>query len=273
MHLEVLHPKINIVRNIIAYYYVLESDIKNGQRYTTFPTINPHLMFFKGCKPIYNEIDQQIHFDAKNGYHFELVMGLNKPIEVNLQGKVTEVCITFHPLTMAFFMENKTGLHESGTENLKPRFLEEFEQLQKQVFKVANTDQLVDLLDSYFLLYAQQSNHQKLIEAIHLVEKQVYQVKELAQYLQLSERQLHRLFQTHLGCSPKAFIQIVRFRQSVFTKLKSQNLNLTQLAYHHSYFDQSHFIRDYQRMTGNSPKKFYKKIGSLDHDILWQIDQ
>ncbi|OJJ13970.1 hypothetical protein BKI52_44685 [marine bacterium AO1-C] len=272
MHLEVLQPQINLVRNMVAYYYVLQSETKNRQRYTTFPTVNPHLMFFKGCSPVYNETDQQIHFAATPGYHYEVVLGLNKPVEVNLQGKITEVCVTFHPLAIALFIDHKIGLHESATEHLKPHFQQEFALLQQQVFSVANTQQLNRLLDHYFLPYAHQISHHKVGKAIQLVQQQVYQVKELAQLLQLSERQLHRLFQTYLGCSPKTFIQIARFRQSAFSKLASQELSLTQLAHNYHYFDQSHFIRDYQRMTGSSPKRFYKNIKPLPSNILWQID-
>lgn len=31
--------------------------------------------------------------------------------------------------------------------------------------------------------------------------------------------------------------------------------NLTELAYHHGYYDQSHFINDFKTFTGESPKK------------------
>ncbi|HAS42172.1 MAG TPA: hypothetical protein DCS93_16970 [Microscillaceae bacterium] len=272
MHLEVLKPQIHLVRNMVAYYYVLQSEAKNQQRYTTFPTVNPHLMFFKGCSPVYNETDQQISFAANPGYHYEVVLGLNKPVEVNLQGKITEVCVTFHPLAISLFIDHKIGLHESANDHLKPRFQQEFAQLQQQIFSVANTDQLNRLLDYYFLPYAQQMTHQKVKNAIKLVQQRVYQVKTLAQTLQLSERQLHRLFQTYLGCSPKAFIQIARFRQSAFNKLANQALSLTELTYEYRYFDQSHFIRDYQRLTGSSPKQFYQNISALPANILWQIE-
>lgn len=273
MKLEVIQPQIPVVRNIVAYYYILQSHSQHKCNYTTFPTINPHLMFFKGVKTVYDDVTQQVFFPKEIGYHYDLVTGLDKPVGVNLQGNITEVCVAFKPLVLTLFLENEVPLHQSGSEGLKPQFREEFQRLQQHIFSATNNYQLTQILDNYFAHYAQQVVHQKLYQAIQLIQQQhMYQVNSLARQLQLSERQLNRLFRSNIGCSPKLFIQIARFRQATFTKLAQHQLSLTELAHHYHYFDQSHFIRDYQRMTGNSPKKFYKNISPLNSKILWRFD-
>ena len=70
---------------------------------------------------------------------------------------------------------------------------------------------------------------------------------------------LERLFYTEVGLSPKTFIRITRF-QEVFKKIRQQGVkDLTGLAYEYGYYDQSHFIRDFQAFSGVNPRKFFSE--------------
>ena len=71
----------------------------------------------------------------------------------------------------------------------------------------------------------------------------------------ISKRQLERRFNEIIGVSPKKFASIIRF-QSVL-QLSPRNKNLTALAYDAGYFDQAHFIKDFQAFAGESPEVFF----------------
>ena len=72
-------------------------------------------------------------------------------------------------------------------------------------------------------------------------------------------KKLERLFYTEVGLSPKTFIRITRF-QEVFKKIRQQGVkDLTGLAYEYGYYDQSHFIRDFQAFSGVNPRKFFSE--------------
>jgi len=74
--------------------------------------------------------------------------------------------------------------------------------------------------------------------------------------LSLSERSLERIFKTDIGISPKLFFRICRF-QAALDGVRSRTFNsLTEIAYQHSYADQSHFIREFREFTGATPKQF-----------------
>lgn len=43
---------------------------------------------------------------------------------------------------------------------------------------------------------------------------------------------------------------------TIFLKSKNENISLTELAYESAYYDQSHFISDFRKMTGLTPNNF-----------------
>lgn len=84
-----------------------------------------------------------------------------------------------------------------------------------------------------------------------------------ARDLDLSLRQLQRLFSLSVGLSPKKFATISRFL-SIHRAMSQRGLSdLIFLALEFNYYDQSHFNREYKRITGLTPTSevmscFYK---------------
>jgi AraC-like DNA-binding protein len=77
-------------------------------------------------------------------------------------------------------------------------------------------------------------------------------VKEYAQYVFWSERQINRYFNLTFGLSLKAFCNILRFKAS-FQHIKEGNLFPEQ-----NFADQAHFIREVKRLTKVTPKRLAK---------------
>ena len=84
---------------------------------------------------------------------------------------------------------------------------------------------------------------------------------DLAEYTVLSRRQFSRRFIERVGIAPKSFVQIVKFRHVI--ELADSATTLTDLAYEGEYFDQSHFIKDFRKRSGISPRDIFQK-GKLD---------
>lgn len=68
----------------------------------------------------------------------------------------------------------------------------------------------------------------------------------------LSARQLRRLTHQYLGLSPKDFSKVLRFQ----TTLKMMNCDVPKNVWTNSYYDQSHFIREFKSMSGVTPSDF-----------------
>lgn len=72
----------------------------------------------------------------------------------------------------------------------------------------------------------------------------------------LSKKQFERLFNSFVGVNPKEYTRIVRFQKALayLQHLPIDGMNLAQIAYASAYADQSHFIREFKRFCGYTPK-------------------
>ena len=80
-------------------------------------------------------------------------------------------------------------------------------------------------------------------------------LSELTNSLEISERQLERLFKKYVGLSPKIYCRIIRFNR-IFQLWKSGDQSWASLAYEAGYADQSHFIRNFKAFSGDDPSLY-----------------
>jgi AraC-like DNA-binding protein len=94
-------------------------------------------------------------------------------------------------------------------------------------------------------------------------------VGEAASAAGVSDRQLRRLFDVHVGVSPKVFQGVLRL-QGVLADIQTAltgpqrpgaRVGLASLAARHGYFDQAHLTRDFRRLVGASPGEFVARTG------------
>ncbi|MEL6192709.1 MAG: helix-turn-helix transcriptional regulator, partial [Bacteroidota bacterium] len=78
-------------------------------------------------------------------------------------------------------------------------------------------------------------------------------VKELALQHSLSVRHVQRKFKSYFGISPKKFISLIRFKHFYKNKVLKQQEHHHFLDY--GYYDQMHFIRDFQKHLGITPSR------------------
>lgn len=84
------------------------------------------------------------------------------------------------------------------------------------------------------------------------------QVQELAQVAGVSPRQLQRLFAHYVGVSPKWIIARYRLHEALDLLQRGAAQPDAELALRLGYFDQAHFIRDFQRRVGQPPAAYVR---------------
>jgi AraC-like DNA-binding protein len=87
-------------------------------------------------------------------------------------------------------------------------------------------------------------------------------VRDLASRTGYSRRYIDKLFRQRVGIAPKVLAGIYRFQK--FYRMWAQGNSFEALKedlYEH-YYDQSHFTREFHRMTGHPPKRFSEAVSN-----------
>ena len=177
-----------------------------------------------------------------------------------MQGPISYFGIRFRPLGYQSIIQSplgewSDGADTTGSGDLVPRPI--IEQLMdtivvkngfrerclalSQVLTIRLSNPLMDRRLLRFVQFCLQSKSSKLRFSDH-------QCADFG----VSARQLRRLTQHHLGLSPKDFSRIVRFQQ-VLRAMKSNHNAAVWLDH---YYDQPHFIREFKKLTGHTPRAF-----------------
>lgn len=81
-------------------------------------------------------------------------------------------------------------------------------------------------------------------------------IKDLEKKTGYSKRYIDILFKDHLGISPKTFSGITRFMSFYNLWANSENTNFYNENLYELYYDQAHFIKEFKKYTGYSPKQY-----------------
>jgi len=81
-------------------------------------------------------------------------------------------------------------------------------------------------------------------------------VSELSIQERISVRTLTRKFTEQIGMSPKQYARIIRFRAMMYHLLTTPKASWLDVTYQFGYYDQSHFIKDFQHFTGQPPSQY-----------------
>ncbi len=194
-------------------------------------------------------IDNELHHQSI------ITSRMSRPMDVQMRKGAGCLAICFHPMAYQFFpvpmqalTNNTVALsdvwHEMGTaleDKLANLYTNEAraEMIQKYLLQLLASDKC-DLHVAYCLNEAQRSGGS-------------IAVSKLSTGVGLSQRQLSRRFQQHVGLSPKEYLRVFRFINSLQHLKKYPHISLTEVACQSGYYDQAHFIRDYKAYTGHSP--------------------
>ncbi|NWO56031.1 helix-turn-helix domain-containing protein [Chromohalobacter israelensis] len=86
-------------------------------------------------------------------------------------------------------------------------------------------------------------------------------IATLVDELPVGQRRLERLFQRHVGLTPKRYARLLRIARSrELIKQGGRRVALTDTAYAAGYYDQAHFIHDFKAVTGMTPGGYREHV-------------
>ena len=89
--------------------------------------------------------------------------------------------------------------------------------------------------------------------AMAIGRRGLMRVSEIADVLDLSPRQLERVFRERVGLRPKLFLRVLRFQEVLRSLRDGTPGTWADIAARHGFYDQPHFIRDFKEFVGQSP--------------------
>ncbi|WP_341908052.1 helix-turn-helix transcriptional regulator [Fluviicola taffensis] len=272
-------PFDSTLNQFIAYYYFHFSKNESITNFIYYPNYKNALTVYKNSRVTFKPDYSLSEPDISTSFSVLYSGVQTKPRLAEIRAPFDKIGIVFQPLGMNHFCEKPLYELQANLENPDKSFDyfgNNFTEICELVFREPDTLQKVKLLDQFFLGKHTEFHEKNLINCIELLLKTEGKqtVKSLAESLRISRRTLLRLFQKHLCCTPKAYIDIVQFRKTLEHQLlEDHSLSLTELAHENHYYDQPELIHHFQKLTGLSPGKFMKTIRHLGKEAtFWKMD-
>lgn len=234
----------------------------------------PEKILPDGCCEIVIHRADSFHRQGQDGTCREqprvLIAGqLEKVLEVVPSGKIDLFGVRFHPTGL----HRLTGLAVSEIRGLQVdpgdlsgdlgRSLRELEILPPRGL-VTRVEEILRRHSG-----AARGSIEAVERAVELIEESQggLSLEEVARLCEMSRRQLERLFPVMVGLRPKQFARIVRF-QGLLDRIDVEGpRNWSSLALRCGYFDQSHMIREFRSLAGQSPAAHF----AGDHPLAAHI--
>ncbi|CAG8999186.1 MAG: hypothetical protein CENE_01155 [Candidatus Celerinatantimonas neptuna] len=105
----------------------------------------------------------------------------------------------------------------------------------------------------------------------HLIDEIYYQkykgnISNIYKEIDISERTFQRKFKIYTGTDAKSFEKNAIFQLSLKEALSNPTLNYTNIALEKGYYDQSHYIKHFKKLTGLTPGKYFNELNyELNH--------
>ena len=207
-----------------------------------------------------------ILFTAQGGEPSGLsVVGLmTKPQVFDVNAGQSFFGVRFRPGMAVAFVPEAPQLNDR-TEPLESLIGCEARRLFCRLAEMRNQVQKAQLMDTFLRPLRPPDCGQKILQQLSRDPDSVEQVAITAA---LSTRHLRRLCLERAGVSPKYLSRILRFRKAV-EKINALGRTSAQpqwadLAAACGYYDQAHFIREFQEFTGHTPGRYLQSLPDRD---------
>ena len=245
------------LQDLVVGFILGKSEKEVSEIIPMYPSGYPILFNIFGVKPSL----------SINGHHRQTESRLiiagqicNANINFHINGIFGQIGVVLYP-TANYYLFHKTG----------DKFLnswcnlQEFSPLDTQPLRQhlnlenTNEERLIHIIDFLLLLVKHRLAPIGWLEdsLVKIFEKNGnISQQELVIDAAVTARHYRRIFKKVIGVSPKYYCKIIQLA-TVFELLNnSEEEKIHHLALDCGYYDQSHFIHDFQKLIGNSPENF-----------------
>lgn len=260
---QVQHPTL---KKYIKFFWEIQAEHMQ-LNHKIIPVRNIDLKFNLSETPHYLQINNNKHL-LENVY-FSGLQDHFRNAHVLLNGKVHVLGICFLPAGFYPFLKipvseiknQLLGAEEVGFSHAKTicERLRETHDITARLNILEN--ELLSVLDNN--IQTPQS-FQDIFNTLKQSDNSI-QIAEFCQKNNIGKRKLERMYNKYVGISAKTYGTLNRFHNTTNQLLYNDYTKLSDIAYGNDYFDQMHFIRDFKRFAGITPKVFAHQNNSMLH--------
>lgn len=135
--------------------------------------------------------------------------------------------------------------------------------LSSEIASAANLEERIQLFQNFLYEHMpprSNSSHEQLAQFIlrEIIHSDGdIRMKELEEKSGYSTRYIQTVIMTHVGISPKRLCTQIRFQNSLHLLSQASAPNLNEICQQTGFYDQSHFIKTFQRYTHMTPMSFH----------------
>ncbi len=250
-----------VLREYVRFYWVFSSD--RAVSALTFPTECPQIIFHKR-KPLYiPELDSFQNRLTISGQ-------VNFPSHLKAMDDTEMIVVVFKPYGLSPFLNIPASLFYNQEISGYDIDCIGLRELDGRISGREDNIDCINLIDNW-LLSCIASHTDYRTPRIKAAVDQIFtdpqtSVADLADTACLGRKQFERSFRSQVGINPKEYARIVRFQRAL-NLMQSGESGLSQVAYASGYSDQSHFIREFRRFSGQTPATLLKTTSI--HSVLF----
>ena len=250
-----------ILSKFVKHYWALENCTPEGKEHLQriVPCGLTELIFYLGDKPESTDRNKPIS-------DYTLLSGqLNNYYDIKVTGHLSLFSVIFQPHGLSQFFD--LPIKELFNQNVPLKYLlgDSISELETKLYKAQSFAEKITIAEHFLFerlnKYSPSYHFNRIEHSINLINQSKGQVdiKFLASETCFSRKQYERTFADFVGASPRQFLKIVRFQHTIHEKSKNKNASLTNLAHRCGYYDQSHMINDFLKLSGLTPKQYFNE--------------
>ncbi|THV56353.1 AraC family transcriptional regulator [Chryseobacterium candidae] len=269
MTIKIYRPENPVLKKYIECFYILEQTSEEpSAAYFTFPSIYTIVTASEKTETLVTKNKITTRYCSSNPIETNLVSDFNEPVLVSYEGVINEITTYFKPLGINPFIPNNLRCYSEGSfPDFSP--YEDYKETMAAILSIKDPEEKIKALESYWLSKFRPFEDVLLTEVLTEMfhtDNINQSMTKLSYATGRSRTTINKHFDQHICKTPSQFKKIIRFRAAVQSRLDDKNR--AGLSYSLDYFDQSHMIRDFKKLTGFTPKVFFSKITTLEKGLI-----
>ena len=249
----------NYLKNHIKsfWFFGQKSDAPSMLKFSPIPDGFAGLIFQLSEKSFFHDMEQN---EMSKVFIYRPNMERKQML---LKGTISTIGVYFYPSAIKTIFGIDVNEISNDCLDFELISRKEHQNLTENVSRLDNVQSQIELLSRYFYkkIEANTLNSQKIDFAINQIinSKGQTSIHDILKTLNISERSLERHFKQYVGINPNTYSRLCRFSATIQDIKNLDYEKLTDIAYKFGYADQSHFIREFKKFSGNSPLQFINK--------------